>query len=77
MNKLYVYTTRLIAFLVIAWLVSMLLVTPVMAAENTPSEGSGQGQQTDPAMTNQLTESQLKGLDTQTVENYWSQLKEE
>jgi stage III sporulation protein AE len=78
MNKPYVYATRLIAFLVIAWLVSMLLVTPVMAAENAPSEESRQGQQqTDPAMTNQLTESQLKGLDTQTVENYWSQLKEE
>ncbi|GLX69096.1 stage III sporulation protein AE [Paenibacillus glycanilyticus] len=76
MNKLYAYTFRLFAFLLIAWLVSMFLAIPVSAAENAPAEATGQ-QQSDTAMTDQLTESQLKGLDTETVENYWSRLKEE
>ncbi|WP_336786862.1 stage III sporulation protein AE [Paenibacillus sp. MMO-177] len=76
MNKLYKYTVRLITFVCVAWLVSMLLVSPVTAAGNAPEGGAAQ-QQSDSAMTDQLTESQLKGLDTETVENYWNRLKEE
>ncbi|ACT00954.1 stage III sporulation protein AE [Paenibacillus sp. JDR-2] len=76
MNKLYKYTVRLITFVCIAWLVSMLLVSPVTASGNAPEGGAAQ-QQSDTTMTDQLTESQLKGLDTGTVENYWNQLKVE
>ncbi|MCK9857302.1 MULTISPECIES: stage III sporulation protein AE [Paenibacillus] len=76
MNKLYKYTVRLITFVCIAWLVSMLLVSPVTAAGNAPEDGTTQ-QQSETTMTDQLTESQLKGLDTGTVENYWNQLKEQ
>ncbi|TCN01642.1 stage III sporulation protein AE [Paenibacillus sp. BK033] len=76
MNKLCKYTVRLLAFVCIAWLVSMLLASPVTAAGIAPDDGAAQ-QPSEEAMTDQLTESQLKGLDTGTVENYWNQLKEQ
>ncbi|NIK67601.1 stage III sporulation protein AE [Paenibacillus sp. BK720] len=76
MNKLCKYTVRLLAFVCIAWLVSMLLASPVTAAGIAPDDGAAQ-RPSEEAMTDQLTESQLKGLDTGTVENYWNQLKEQ